>query len=112
MRWFAALFLLNLDLPSRSTQVDWGLSSTGTSMPHGYWLKDVTSRQRKYVLFFSLSRRDIESRELTLKVQLGKTRSETPCPAPRHRHLGQWGEWTFQTPFASLHGLDTHLRMG
>ena len=25
MRWFAALFLLNLDLPSRSTQVDWEL---------------------------------------------------------------------------------------
>jgi hypothetical protein len=25
MRWFAALFLLNLDLPSRPTQVDWQL---------------------------------------------------------------------------------------
>src|SRR5262249_5553561 len=25
MRWFAALFLLNLDLPSRPTQVDWEL---------------------------------------------------------------------------------------
>jgi hypothetical protein len=25
MRWFAALFLLNLDLPSRTTQVDWEL---------------------------------------------------------------------------------------
>ena len=23
MRWFAALFLLNLDLPSRPTRVDW-----------------------------------------------------------------------------------------
>ena len=51
MRWFAALFLLNLDLPSRPTRWTGSLSSTGTSMPHGYWLKDVTSRQRKYVLF-------------------------------------------------------------